>query len=176
MQNGDPKKVFVVHGRNDVARREMFAFLWSIGLSPVEWNQAIESTGEASPFIGDVLNAAFSIAQAVVVLLTGDDEARLRSEYQDEDDSDYEKNLTPQARQNVLFEAGMAFGLQPNRTVLVELGKVRPFSDVSGRHVVRLNNKTEKRLELAQKLKNAGCGVDLSGDAWVNTGNFHIIK
>jgi len=174
MQIVNTKKVFVVHGRNDVAKREMFTFLWSIGLAPEEWIQAIELTGEASPFIGDVLNAAFSIAQAVVILLTGDDEARLRSEYQDEDDSDDEKNLTPQVRQNVLFEAGMAFGLQPKRTVLVELGKVRPFSDVSGRHVVKLSNKTEKRLELAQKLKNAGCAVDLSGDAWVNAGNFNI--
>lgn len=170
----DHKKVFVVYGRNDVARREMFAFLRSVGLSPIEWNQAVALTGTGSPFIGDVLNAAFSIAQAVVVLLTGDDEARLRSEYQAGDDPDFENILTPQARPNVLFEAGMAFGIQPNRTILVELGRLRPFSDVSGRHTVRLSNKTEKRMELVQKLKNVGCEVDLSGNDWVNTGDFNI--
>ena len=87
----DPKKVFVVHGRDDKLRRELFAFLLAIGLSPIEWSQAEALTGKASPFIGEVLDAAFSVAQAVVVLLTGDDEAKLKSEYQKEDDPDYER-------------------------------------------------------------------------------------
>lgn len=170
----DTKKVFVIYGRNDVVRREMFAFLRAIGLSPIEWSQAVALTGVGTPFIGEVLNAAFNVVQAVVVLLTGDDEARLRSDYQSEDDPDYEKQLTPQARPNVLFEAGMAFGTQPNRTILVELGRLRPFSDVSGRHTIRLNNKPERRMELVQRLRSAGCAVDLTGNDWVFTGNFNI--
>lgn len=168
----DPKKVFVVHGRNDKIRRELFAFLHAIGLSPIEWSQAEALTGKASPFIGEVLDAGFGVAQAVIVLLTGDDEARLKSEYLKEDDPDYEKNLTPQPRPNVLFEAGMAFGRQPDRTILVELGKLRPFSDVAGRNRVKLNDTSEKRHELAQKLENAGCKVDLSGTDWYKTGSF----
>jgi hypothetical protein len=37
-------------------------------------------TGKGSPYIGEVLDAAFSNAQAVVVVLTGDDFARLRDD------------------------------------------------------------------------------------------------
>ena len=168
----DPKKVFIVHGRNDKLRRELFAFLHSIGLSPIEWSQAVTLTGKAAPFVGEVLDAGFSVAQAVVVLLTGDDEVRLKSEYLTENDPEYEKNLTSQPRPNVLFEAGMAFGIQPDRTILVEIGKLRPFSDVLGRHLIRFNDTPEKRSELAQRLKSAGCEVDVSGTDWYRTGNF----
>src|SRR5215468_9339290 len=67
------RKVFVVHGRNRKARTAMFTFLRAIGLAPIEWSEAVKLTGEASPYIGNVLDAAFNAAQAVVVLLTPDD-------------------------------------------------------------------------------------------------------
>ena len=106
-------KVFVVHGRDEVVRRAMFEFLRSIGLQPLEWNQAISATKNPVPYIGEVLDAAFAEAQAVLVLLTPDDEARLKEPYIEPTDLDYERNLTGQARPNVLFEAGMAMGRAP---------------------------------------------------------------
>lgn len=80
------KKVFVVHGRNVGARDAMFGFLRAIGLEPIEWSSAISATGSASPYIGQALDAAFELAQAVVVLLTPDDVAYLRPEYANGDD------------------------------------------------------------------------------------------
>ena len=45
----------------------MMDFLRPIDLRPIEWTEAVQMTGEAAPFIGQVLDAAFSAAQAVVV-------------------------------------------------------------------------------------------------------------
>ena len=129
------RKVFVVHGRNAAARSAMFAFLRAIGLEPIEWSAAVKMTGEGSPYIGRVLDTAFDAAQAIVVLLTPDDVAYLRTEYASGED-DPETEPLAQARPNVLFEAGMAMGRDAKRTVLVELGKLRPFSDVAGRHAL----------------------------------------
>ncbi|MDM2050245.1 nucleotide-binding protein [Mycobacteroides abscessus] len=174
MSEGNAKnarKVFVVHGRNLVARDAMFGFLRAIGLDPIEWSTAISATGSASPYIGQALDAAFKMAQAVVVLLTPDDIAYLRPEYADADD-DGEREPTPQARPNVLFEAGMAIGRHPERTVLVELGSLRPFSDVAGRLAVRLDNSSQKRNDLANRLKDAGCDVTTSASDWLSTGDF----
>jgi len=174
-KKADPKKVYVVHGRNEKAREGMFGFLRSIGLNPIEWNQAIKSTGKASPFIGEVLDTAFEVAQAVVVLITGDDIAKLKDQYVRNDDPDYEKKPTPQARPNVLFEAGLAFGRCSDRTVLVVLEKetTRPFSDISGRHIVKLSNTPESRMDLKDRLQTAGCKIDIEGKKdWLKTGDF----
>ena len=166
----DPSVVFVVHGRNLAARDGVFEFLRALGLKPLAWGQALKLTGEGAPYVGQVLDEAFKKAQAVVVLMTPDEITYLRSEYTTgDDDPDYEP--APQARPNVLFEAGMAFGRHPKRTILVELGSVRPFSDVVGRHVVRLDGSTERRKDLAQRLETAGCAVDINGDDWLRAGN-----
>ena len=135
----DQKTVFVVHGRNGAARDGVFEFLRSLGLRPLEWSQAVQLTGTGAPYIGDVLDHAFAAAQAVVVLLTPDEIAYLRLEYASSG-SDPEHAPSAQSRPNVLFEAGMAFGRHPERTVLVELGTIRPFSDVAGRHAIRMDD------------------------------------
>jgi predicted nucleotide-binding protein len=168
----DPTKVFVVHGRNDHLRKDLFAFLRAIGLHPIEWSEAVKLTNKASPYIGEILEAAFGGARAVIVLLSPDDEGRLRGEFQSSKDPVYEKELTPQPRQNVIFEAGLAFGHKPDRTIIVKVGQVRPFSDVYGRHEVRLTNEAKDRKELANRLSSAGCVVNLMGDDWLSVGNF----
>jgi predicted nucleotide-binding protein len=160
------KAVMVVHGRDGEARRAMFDFLRALKLEPLEWGRLIEQTGKATPYVGEVLEKAFEDAAAVVVLLTPDDEARLRDELLGTEEPRHERELSPQGRPNVLFEAGMAFGIHPDRTVLVELGKLRPFSDVGGRHVVRLDGTANSLREIARRLKAAGCDLDESGDDW----------
>jgi predicted nucleotide-binding protein len=173
-ETSDPRKVFVVYGRNDAANRAMFEFLRAIGLAPLEWSQIVAETGKASPYTGEILARGFAIARAVVVLLTPDDEARLKGALRKPDDPPYETQLTGQARPNVLFEAGMAIGLHPDRTVLVELGRLRPFTDVLGRHVVRLDNSVARRQDLANRLKSAGCAVNLDGSDWHSAGTFVV--
>lgn len=166
--------VFVVHGRNEEIRRSLFQFMRSVGLNPIEWRRAIALTGKPSPHVAEILDAAFREAVAVIVLLTPDDEARLRREFVKQNDPAYERKLTPQPRPNVLFEAGMAFGRYPDATILVQIGDVRPFSDVAGRHVAHLSDSVDSRQELIIKLANAGCNVDSTGTDWHTEGSFTL--
>jgi len=171
-----PIVVFVVHGRNLEARDSMCAFLRSIGLHPITFDEVVLQAGKVLPYIGEILDTAFSLAQAVVVLMTPDDEGCLREPFREPSDPSHEIELTPQARLNVVFEAGLAIGGHfRNRTVLVEIGRIRPFSDIRGRLTVRLNNSISKRKDLINRLQFAGCSVDLSENNWRNAGDFESV-
>jgi hypothetical protein len=53
-----------------------------------------------------------------------------------------------------------------------QMGKLRPFSDVAGRHAVRIDGSASRRKELAQRLESAGCAVSLAGEDWLTAGDF----
>lgn len=167
----DQRAVFVVHGRNTPVRDAMFGFLRALNLKPMEWDTAVGLTGKASPYIGEVLDAAFDHAQAVVVLMTPDEVAYLDHRWAS-GPGDEQTNPAPQARPNVLFEAGMALGRNPDHTLLVEVGSVRPFSDVGGRHAIRLSNDAASRQSFATRLRNTGLAVDTTGSDWLSIGDF----
>jgi len=171
-----PKVVYVVHGRNLDALNSMYAFLDSIGLQHLTFPEAALRTGKASPYIGEVLEAIFSLATAVVVLMTPDDEGCLRKSFRKPDDKVWETRLTSQPRLNVVFEAGMAMGGHSReRTILVELGELRPFSDISGVFTVKLDNAIDRRKHFIDRLQIAGCSVDLSSDDWCRAGDFESV-
>lgn len=104
--------------------------------------------------------------------MTPDDDAQLREPLRSGNDPAHETELSGQARPNVLIEAGMAMGRNEDRTILVELGSLKPFSDIAGRHVIRLDSSTQRRQELAQRLEAAGCPVNLDGTDWHTAGDF----
>lgn len=168
----NPRDVFVVHGRDLVMRDALYAFLRALDLRPLEWTELIKRTRKGTPYVGEVLDKAFSEAQAVVVLMTPDDEGCLLPSLRGSEEPSHERELTPQARLNVIFEAGIAMGYCPKRTVIVEIGQLRPFSDITGRHTVRMDNSPEKRLDLAQRLENAGCKTNRDGTEWLSVGDF----
>jgi len=166
--------VFVVHGRNDKLRRSFFDFLRALGLKPLEWEKVVLMTKKTNPYIGDILDNTMAKVQAVVVLFSPDDEARLSPKLLTKNDGPNERQLRGQPRPNVLFEAGLALGRHPDKTVLVEVGKLRKFSDIAGRHVVRLSNDYAKRNDLANRLESLGCKVDKQGTDWTAAGNFNV--
>ncbi len=172
----DEKTVFVIHGRNLKIKRAMHQFLRAVGVKPIEWPKAKMSTHEGSPYIGKILETIFPKARAFIVLLTPDDEAKLKREFISSSDEDYEINLTPQARPNVIFEAGLAFGHAPKKVILVEFpGKLRPFSDTVGRHIIKFDGSVKKRQELLDMLHAIGISIDFKGNTdWQTEGDFSI--
>jgi predicted nucleotide-binding protein len=169
----DRRRVFVVHGRNMKTREAMFTFLRAIDLDPIEWEQAIEMTQQGSPYTGHAIDIAFSKAQAAVVLLTGDDMARLGKRHLTEHDPASERQLTRQARPNVIFEMGMAFGKHPDRTVIVEFGRTRELTDVIGRNTIHFRDDAATRKKIADRLTTARCLVNVQGKTeWLTAGDF----
>ena len=173
LPQGDGKTVFVCHGRDESLRRSMFDFLRAIGLHPMEWEELAALTGEPTPPIPQILEEGIGGVQAVLVILSGDDFVQLRRELWKQDESEDEKKQTLQARPNVLFEAGMAFGYCSKKTVLVRVGPVKQFSDVAGRHILPLTDATEDRQKLVDRLRTAGCHIELHGKTdWHSVGRF----
>ncbi|GAA3934315.1 CATRA conflict system CASPASE/TPR repeat-associated protein [Actinoplanes auranticolor] len=168
----DPRDVFVIHGRDDEARRALWTFLQAIDLHPLDWEEVVQRTGTPTPSIGQILRKAFEHNQAAIVLLTPDDGASLHPSLRGHDEPAYETEVTGQARPNVLLEAGMALGLQPERTVIVEIGKLRPVSDMAGLNVVRFNGTVESLNKIAVRLAGAGCSVNTRGSDWLNVSRF----
>ena len=161
------RKVMVVYGRDETNTRALFDLLRALSLEPQEWTQLIRATGSGTPYTGQVLDRALEIVQAVVVLFTPDDEARLHRTLMASDEREAESELRGQPRPNVLYEAGLAFGRHPEQTILVELGDLRGLSDLHGRHTVRLEQGAAALHDLAQRLHTAGCAVDTSGSQWL---------
>jgi predicted nucleotide-binding protein len=164
--------VFVVHGRNEALRKSMFDFLRALGLNPMEWSKALLEAKGANPHIEAVLEAAMGRVQAVVVLFSPDDEAKLKDEFCTKTERRTEGRLQGQPRPNVIFEAGLALGRHPEKTLLVEVGKVRGFTDIAGRHIVRLSNGFDKRNDIANRLRKIGLNPDTRGTDWTMAGDF----
>ena len=162
----DPQRVMVVHGRNLAARNAVFTFLRSLGLAPIEWEEAVAETGIGSPYNLEAVQAAMEVAQAVVVVITAEDQAGLHPSLADSPDSP-ETVLEGQPRQNVMFEAGMAIGTGRATTILVEIGRVRSASDFHGLNVVRLTNNAQRRAALRNRLINVGCAVNETTQDWL---------
>src|SRR3954454_177935 len=167
----NPRAVFVVHGRNLAARKAVFDFLRGIDLRPLEWDEVARQTQSGSPFIFEILERGFEIAQAVVILLTPDEEVTLRPALRTEPN---DANPRYQPRPNVLFEAGMAFMRDRRRTVLLDFGSTEMLSDLHGVSALRVKpgSGAEMRKQLADRLRTAGCPVSTEGGDWLSAGNF----
>jgi predicted nucleotide-binding protein len=163
--------LFVVHGRDTRLNEDMFAFLRALGINPLEWTQAVRAARGANPNVTEIVKGALQQAQGVIVMFSPDEEARLRSKHRGPRDS---AKLESQARLKVVFEAGIALGAHPDKTLLIEIGDVRKISDIGGMHVPRLTNSAASRKELAQRLRDKlKFKVDTSGDSWLTVGNFN---
>lgn len=162
--------IFVVHGRDHKLNEDMFSFLRALDLNAVEFSQAIAETAGANPNITKIVKGALKRAQGVLVMFSPDEEARLKTKFRTPRDN---KALEGQSRLNVIFEAGIALGAHPEKTLLVEVGHVRNISDIAGMHIPRLTNDATSRKDLAERLrKKLKLKVNTAGEYWLKVGNF----
>lgn len=172
---GDVGSVFIIAGRDFQAVYAITALLRAVGLRVVEWEHAVARTGLPNPYVGDVVDVGLRMARAAIVLLTPDDLVQLREDLIRDEDGPDERETRGQARPNVYYEAGIADTLGRERTIIVEIGNVKSFSDAAGRHVVRYDGSPGKRHALVERLRVAGLAVDASGQEWLNVGDMSAV-
>jgi predicted nucleotide-binding protein len=165
----DRNKVFIIYGRNKEARLAVEHFLRAVKLDPIDFERLASDLG-GTPFIGDIVREGLTQAHGIVALFTPDEVSFLHPNLRHGSDQPTDLRRW-QARPNVIFEAGMAYGLAPKRTILVTLGsEVSLFSDVSGIHILRLDNSVDSRAKFRQKLIGIGCSLDERTDNWTDIG------
>lgn len=144
----DTKRVFVVHGRDDGTRQAVARVIEQLGLDAVLLD---EQPNQGRTVIKKFEEEAGEVGFAVV-LLTPDDEGRLRGE---------NNELSPRARQNVVFELGyFAASLGRNRVCALRKNDVEIPSDYQGVIYIPMDDAGGWRFQLARELQAAGFEAD----------------
>ena len=143
------RRVFVVHGRNDGIKHSVARFLEKLDLKPIILH---EQPNKGRTIIEKF--EAYADVGFAVVILTPDDEGKLRNEKSDP---------RPRARQNVVFELGFFLGrLGRDRVCPLYLGSPELPSDYQGVAYQPINDSGAWRMELAREISAAGIDVDLN--------------
>jgi len=166
------RAVLVVHGRDEQAKDAVFGLLRRLDLHPLEWEDAVSATTASAPFLGEVVTAAVSIAQVAIVLLTPDDIVMTHPTLRNDSEPVHGVRPTGQASPSVLLELGMLLAANPDRTIIVQIGDVRPVADLAGRNLIRLDGSAASLGELVSRLKLAGSLVNDAGTEWRDTSPF----
>jgi predicted nucleotide-binding protein len=166
--------IFVVHGRDAKLRDSIYQLLGALGLKPQEWGHAIRAArGKGgNPYVNDAVNKVMEQAQAIVILLSPDDEVRLKPQFVAKHERTTEGKARGQARPNVIFETGIAIGAHHKKTVIVQVGDVKSFTDIGGMHILHLTGSDKSRHDFANRLEDLGCKIDRDGDHWLRAGDF----
>lgn len=157
-------RVFVVHGRDLPLRDRFYELLRDLGLHPLEWEELVAGADAGpSPYIGEVVARAPLLAQASVVLMSPDDVVQLHADLAGPRDQAHETARGLQPRPNVIFELGQARMAYPERTFVVEVGRLRAIGDMLGVNVVRFDGEPRSLEKVAARLRLIGCTVDDAG-------------
>lgn len=143
----DQSKVFIVHGRDDLAKISAARFVESLGLKAVILHEQVNGGNTIIEKIEEHTNVGFAL-----VLYTPCDSGSLVGD-----------KPKPRARQNVVFEHGYLISKLGRRNVcaLVKDSTEVP-NDISGVVYVPLDDHGAWHLAVAKELRNAGYSVDMN--------------
>ena len=146
--SADKASIFVVHGHDGERKQEVTRLLErTTSLDVVILH---EKPNKGATLIEKLERHAEPAAFAVV-LLTGDDVGKAKDS----------QDLRPRARQNVILEAGLFFGLigRSHVAVLHDI-EVEPPSDLAGLMYIPLDEGGAWRLDLLKEMEAVGIEVD----------------
>ena len=148
-KEGEPNRVFIVHGHDESAQNKAARFVERLGLEAIILHEKASSGRTIIEKIEHYSDAGFAI-----VLYTPDDVGNVKSE---------PDNLNVRARQNVVFEHGYLIGKlgRQNVTALVD-GKLELPNDISGVVYIRLDEGSAWQLQLAKEMKQSGYKIDMN--------------
>lgn len=142
-------KVFIVHGHDGEIKQQVARFLERLDLTAIILN---EETNQSMTII-EKLEHHIESASFGIILYTKCDVGRAKNEAE----------LTPRARQNVIFEHGYLYSkLGRNKVVALYESGVELPSDILGVGYTVLDPEEGWKLKLAKELKQAGLDVDMN--------------
>jgi|GEM_PF-7030387 len=152
------KKIFIVHGHDELAKITLARFLENLKLEPIILHEQSSSNRTLIEKLEDYADVIFAI-----VLLTPDDVGSIASNISATDKKLKEK-LSFRARQNVIFELGYFIGrLGRNKVCALYKGNIELPTDYSGVVYISMDDNGAWKQILARELKNVGLEVHLEG-------------
>ncbi|SDH83425.1 TIR domain-containing protein [Mucilaginibacter gossypii] len=140
--------VFIVHGRDEIAKLQAARLIEKLGFTPIILHEQSSAGKTIIEKIESYSNVGFGI-----VLYTACDMGAVQGE---------EANLKSRARQNVVFEHGFLIGKigRKNVCALVK-GDIETPNDISGVVYIDMNN-ARWEVDVAKELKESGYNVDMN--------------
>jgi len=144
----DMNKVFIVHGRDELAKTEVARFLENLGCSAIILHEQVNAGKTIIEKIDEHTNVGFGL-----VLYTPCDVGRFSKD----------KNLKNRARQNVVFEHGYLLGkLGRDKVCALVKGDVEPPSDISGVVYVPFDDHGAWKMKVVKEMQQLGYEVDMN--------------
>ena len=147
MQSKKSNRTFVIHGRDEAARETVAGFLKKLELEPIILHEQPNKGRTIIEKFEDYADVRFAI-----VLLTPDDVGALKGQQDD---------LSPRARQNVVFEFGYFIGkLGRKRVCALVKDSIEMPSDSDGILYVPLDHNDGWKIQLIKELNAADFNLD----------------
>lgn len=140
--------VFIVHGRDDLAKTEVARFIEKLGLNAIILHEQDNGGKTIIEKIEEFTNVGYGI-----VLYTPCDRGALEGD----------EVLKPRARQNVVFEHGYLIGkLGRNKVSALVKAQVEIPGDLNGLVYTELDKAGGWKLSIAKELTREGYSIDLN--------------
>jgi len=142
-------KVFIVHGHDDLAKEQLARFVSQIGLEPIILH---EQASSSKTIIEKIEKYAGEVCFAIVLYTPCDQGSKAGL-----------TELSPRARQNVIFEHGYFIGKlgRENVTAIVK-GNIEKPNDISGVVYENFDAAGAWKFKLAKEMKESGCEIDMN--------------